>query len=152
MEDQMHQCSPAMEQYVRDTEHAWNSGDFDAIVLTNTIDCHWRNRVTFLWGREQIRAFIARQIRREIDARILIEPWAEGMRRLALRFAREFRDDSGIWFRAYGSEDLEFDDAGLVKRRLTAANEHPIQEHERVLRWPAGSRPADHPSLSELGF
>ena len=126
--------------------------DLDAVVLGNTIDCHWRDRVHFLWGREQIRAHVQRQVRREIDARVLLESWTGGAGRLSLRFAREFRDDSGTWFRVYGSEDLELDAAGFVKRRLTAANALSIEEHERALRWPAGPRPADHPTLSELGF
>jgi nuclear transport factor 2 (NTF2) superfamily protein len=148
----MSQLSPAMAQWVRNAETAWNTRDCDALVLSNTIDCHWRNRVYFLWGREQIRTYVARQLRREIDHRVIFEPWAEGDRRLSYRFAAEFRNDSGSWFRAYGSEELAFDEAGLVKRRFTAANEHPIQEHERVLRWAAGPRPGDHPPLSELGF
>jgi len=142
----------AMEQQVRDAERAWNTRDVDRIVLGNTIDCHWRNRVNFLWGREQIRTFIERQIRREIDARYIFEIWAEGEGRLSLRFACEFHNDSGTWFRTYGSEELEFDACGLVTRRLTAANDHPIQEHERVLKWTAGPRPSDHPTLLELGL
>ena len=83
---------------------------------------------------------------------MVIELWAEGEQRLSTRHAAEFRNDSGTWFRVYGSEEVEFDDAGLVRRRLTAANEHPIQEHARALRWPEGPRPADQPSLTELGF
>ena len=148
----MPQCSPAMAQHVHDAENAWNMRDLDAIVFSNTIDCHWRNRIDFLWGREQIRAYVQRQARREIDARVLLEGWAEEVGRLSLRFAREFRDDSGIWFRVYGGEELELDAAGFVKRRLTAANEHPIEAHERALRWPTGPRPTDHPTLTELGF
>ncbi|WP_256326291.1 DUF1348 family protein [Sphingomonas sp. NFR15] len=141
-----------MARHVRDAENAWNRRDLDAIVFGNTIDCHWRDRVHFLWGREQIRAHAQRQVCREIDARVLLEGWAEGVGRLSLRFAREFRDDGGTWFRVYGSEDLQLDAAGLVTRRLTAANELPIAEYERALRWPAGARPDDHPTLSELGF
>lgn len=148
----MSHLSPAVAQWVRDVESAWNTRDCDALVLSNTIDCHWRNRVYFLWGREQIRTYVERQLRREIDYRVIFEPWAASDGRLSCRFAAEFRNDSGSWFRAYGSEELAFDEAGLVKRRYTTANEHSIQEHERVLRWSAGSRPADHPPLSELGF
>ncbi len=144
--------SPAAQQHLCDAECAWNTGDFNAIVLSNTIDCLWRNRVHFLWGREQIRTFVERSARREIDRRVIYEPWAEGDRRLSVRFAAEFHNDSGIWFRVYGSEDMDFDDTGLVKRRLTAANEHPIQEHTRALRWPSGQRPLDHPTLTELGY
>lgn len=152
MESQMPRFSPAMERYVREAENAWNRRDLNAIVRGNTIDCQWRNRVNFLWGREQIRLFVERQLRREIDLRFIAELWAEGERRLSTRHAVEFHTDSGTWFRVYGSEEIEFDEAGLVRRRLTAANEHPIHEHERALRWPEGPRPADHPSLSELGF
>lgn len=137
---------------VRDMECAWNRRDCDAIVLSNTIDCQWRNRFYFLWGREQVRTFIERQLRREIDLCVILEPWTEGERRLSVRFASEYRSDSGSWFRAYGCEEMEFDDAGLVRRRFTSANEHVIQEHERVLHWAVGPRPNDHPSLSELGF
>lgn len=144
--------SLAKEQYVHAAEHAWNSRDFDALILSHTIDCVWRSRVHFLWGREQVRAFIERQARREIDLRVIFEPWLEDGQRLSVRFASEFRDDSGTWFRVYGSEEIEFEETGLVKRRLTAANEHPIEEHERVLRWLGGPRPAEHPTLSELGF
>ena len=141
-----------MQQRVRYAECAWNTRDCDTLVLSNTIDCQWRNRVYFLWGREQIRTYIERQLRREIDQRMIFEPWAEGERRLSFRFASEFRNDSGSWFRVYGCEEMEFDEAGLVRRRFTSANEHAIQEHERVLRWAPGPRPGDHPSLSELGF
>lgn len=148
----MYRLGPAMQQRVRDAESAWNTGDSDTLVLSNRIDCHWRNRADFLWGREQIRAFVERQLRREIDRRLIFEPWAEDGRRLALRFACEFRNDSGSWFRTYGSEEMEFDDAGSILRRFTSANEHPIQEHDRTLRWARGPRPNDYPSLSELGF
>lgn len=152
MEVQMSRFTPATEQLVYEIERVWNLRDINAIVLGNTIDCLWRNRVNFLWGREQIRSFVERLARSELDYRVVCEPWAEGEQCLSIRFAAEFRNDSGVWFRVYGSEDMEFDDAGLVKRRLTAANEHPIHERERVLRWPAGPRPADHPTLTELGY
>lgn len=148
----MSRFSPATEWHVRDAENAWNMRDVDALLLSHTIDCQWRNRVTFLWGREQIRAFLDRQFRRQLDLRVLLEPWSEGDGRLSIRHAAEFHTDSGTWFRVHGSEQIEFDHAGLIRRRLTAANEHPIQERERVLRWPEGPRPADHPSLTELGF
>lgn len=148
----MPQCSPAMTRHVRDAEDAWNTRDLDAIVFGHTIDCHWRDRVDFLWGREQIRTFVQRRLRREIDSRLLLEGWAEAEKCLSLRFAREFCDDSGRWFRLYGNEALELDAAGLVKRRLTTANAQPIEMHERALLWPIGQRPVDHPTLSELGF
>lgn len=101
-----------MVRHVRDAENAWNMRDLDAIVFDHTIDCLWRNRVDWLWGREQIRAFVQRRLRREIDARVLLEGWSEADDRLSLRFAREFRDDGGSWYRAYGNEALELDAAG----------------------------------------
>jgi len=152
MEVEMLRLSPAMQQRVRDAESAWNTGDSDRLVLSNTIDCQWRNRVDFLWGREQIRIYIERQLRREIDRRLILEPWAESGTRLSLRFAAEFRNDSGSWLRVHGSEEMEFSELGLIARRFTSANEHAIQERDRLLRWAAGPRPEDHPSLSELGF
>jgi nuclear transport factor 2 (NTF2) superfamily protein len=102
--------------------------------------------VESLWGREQIRSFIERQARCEIDMRVIYEPWAEADRRLSVRFAAEFRNDSGTWFRVLGNENIEFDAVGLVRRRLTTANEHPIREHERMLRWEVGPlRPDTRP-------
>lgn len=148
----MLRLSPAMQRRVRDAETAWNAGDADTLVLSNTIDCQWRHRVDFLWGREQIRIHIGRQLRREVDRRLILEPWAEMDRRLTLRFAAEFRNDSGSWLRVLGSEAMEFDETGLIARRFTSANEYAIQERDRLLRWDAGARPGDHPSLSELGF
>lgn len=132
-------------------ENAWNIRDLDTVVLGNSIDCQWRYRTDFLWGREQVRAYLSRKWSRENDLRVLYEPWAFGQLRLAVRFVCEFRDDSGTWFRTYGNENCECDEGGLVRRRFTAANEHIIKEHERALRWPIGIRPADHPGLSELG-
>ncbi|QEL26602.1 DUF1348 family protein [Bosea sp. F3-2] len=148
----MLRLSRAMQQRVRDAESAWNTGDSDRLVLSNTIDCQWRNRVDFLWGREQIRLYIERQLRREMDRRLILEPWAETDRRLSLRFAAEFRNDSGAWLRVHGSEEMEFSESGLIARRFTSANEQAIQERDRMLHWAAGPRPKDHPSLSELGL
>uniref|UniRef100_UPI0035C943F1 DUF1348 family protein n=1 Tax=uncultured Sphingomonas sp. TaxID=158754 RepID=UPI0035C943F1 len=148
----MSQPSPKAVQYAKNAEIAWNQGDVDAIVLGASIDCHWRDRVDFLWGREQIRAHILRQARRQLDLRCIIEPWAEEAGRLSLRFVREFRDDGSRWFRVYGNEELEFDHATLVQRRFTAANEHMIEERERALRWEPGPRPHDQPDLFDLRF
>jgi nuclear transport factor 2 (NTF2) superfamily protein len=141
-----------MARHVRDAENAWNTRDLDVILFSHTIDCHWRDRVDSLWGREQIRAFLQRRLRREIDSRLLLEGWAEAEGRLSLRFVREFCADSGQWLRLYGTEALELDAAGLVKRRLTTANAQPIEMHERALLWLSGPRPVDHPALTELGF
>lgn len=148
----MLQLSPAMLQRVRDAETAWNTSSSDRLVRSSTIDCQWRNRVDFLWGREQIRVYIERQLRREMDRRVILEPWAETGKRLSLRFAAEFRNDSGTWLRVHGSEEMEFSESGLIARRFTSANEQEIRESDRMLRWAEGPRPEDHPSLSELGF
>jgi nuclear transport factor 2 (NTF2) superfamily protein len=142
----------SLAERLRLQEDAWNLRDLEAVVQSNTIDCQWRNRADFVWGREQIRSFISRRWRRELDARTLTELWAAEGDRVAVRFATEFRSDSGSWFRAYGNEDWECEPSGLVRRRLTCVNEHAIEEHERALRWPAGPRPLDHPTLTELGF
>jgi nuclear transport factor 2 (NTF2) superfamily protein len=141
-----------MEKQVRDLENAWNAGDLDTVIMSNTIDCHWRNRVNFLWGRDQIRTFLEAQRRRELESRLIIEVWSESPGRLSTRLCGEFRTDSGTWFRTYGNDNVEFDDSGLARLRLTTANEQPIAEHRRVLRWPGSARPADFPSLTDLGF
>jgi len=143
---------PAILDCVRAAEDAWNRRDVDAVVLSSSIDCQWRCRSDFLWGREQIRQFLARKWRREIDFRIINELWTWDGGRIAIRFSTEFRDDSGTWFRTYGNENWECDDTGLVRRRLSSVNAHPIDEHERKLRWPLGPRAIDYPSLSELGL
>jgi uncharacterized protein len=148
----MPKFSPAVEWYVRDAENAWNMRNMDAILLAHSIDCQWRSRVEFLWGREQIRAFLDRKLHGAIELRVILEPWAEAEGRVSLRHAAEYHNDSGVWFRAYCIEEIEFDYAGLVRRRLTAVNEHPIHERERLLRWPSGPRPAEHPGLGELGL
>lgn len=137
---------------IRADENAWNLRDVDAVVLGSRIDCQWRDRTEFIWGREQLRAFLIRKWRREIDFRIVKELWVADGSRVALRFACEFRDDNGTWFRALGNQCWELDEAGLLSRRLTSVNEHPIDGRERVLRWTKGRRPFDHPSLAELGL
>jgi nuclear transport factor 2 (NTF2) superfamily protein len=141
-----------MVERVRAVEDAWNRRDLDAVVLSSSIDCQWRCRAESLWGREQIRQFLTRKWRREIDLRIINELWVWDGLRIAVRFSSEFRDDSGTWFRTYGNENWECDASGLVRRRLSSANAHPIEEHERKLRWPPGIRPPDYPALSELGL
>lgn len=137
---------------VRSYENAWNLGDLDAIVLRHTIDCHWRCRGEFMWGREQVRTYLARTRRLHMDYRVVCELWAVEDARIALRFACEFHDDGGVWRRGFGNETWECDRDGLVRRRMTSLNEHAILEHERTLRWPGTSPPADYPSLSELGL
>ena len=139
-------------QKVRLAEDAWNNRDPERVALAYTEDSQWRNRAEFITGREEIRAFLERKWTRELDYRLIKELWAYTENRIAVRFAYEFHDDSGQWFRAYGNENWEFDENGLMQRRIASINEHPIAEEERVLRWPLGRRPDDSPSLTELGY
>ena len=137
-------------QKARLAEDAWNSRDPDKVSLAYTPDSIWRNRGEFLIGREAIVAFLTRKWVRELDYRLIKEVWAHDGNRIAVRFAYEWRDDSGNWFRSYGNENWEFDDAGLMARRIASINDRPIAESERKFRWPLGRRPDDHPSLSAL--
>lgn len=139
-------------QKVRMAEDAWNTRDPERVALAYTIDSRWRNRTEFLTGRDEIVAFLARKWRRELDYRLIKEIWAFCDNRIAVRFAYEFHDDSGNWFRAYGNENWEFDENGLMRLRLASINDLPIDESERKYRWAQGPRPADHPGLSELGL
>ena len=139
-------------QKVRLAEDAWNNRDPERVALAYTEDSQWRNRAEFITGREEIRAFLERKWTRELDYRLIKELWAYTENRIAVRFAYEFHDDSGQWFRAYGNENWEFDENGLMQRRIASINEHPIAEEDRVLRWPLGRRPDDSPSLTELGY
>ena len=137
----------------RAAEDAWNSRDPDRVALAYTADSAWRNRAEFLVGRDAIRAFLARKWARELDYRLIKEVWAFAGHRIAVRFAYEWHDDSGNWFRSYGNENWEFADSGLMRRRLASINDLPIAEAERRFHWPApGPRPADHPGLGELGL
>jgi len=137
---------------VRLAEDAWNSRDPEKVSLAYTEDSRWRNRVEFLAGRTEIRAFLARKWRRELDYRLNKELWTWHGNRIAVRFAYEFRDDSDQWFRAYGNENWEFSEDGLMRRRIASINEHSIREQERRFRWPSGRRPDDHPGLTDLGL
>ncbi len=139
-------------QKARLAEDAWNTRDPERVSLAYTVDSRWRNRAEFLTGRDEIVAFLARKWRRELDYRLIKEIWAFRDNRIAVRFAYEFRDDSGNWYRAYGNENWEFDDAGLMRLRIASINDLPIAENERKYHWPQGPRPADHPGLSELGL
>ncbi|WP_292531973.1 nuclear transport factor 2 family protein [Methylocystis sp.] len=139
-------------QKVRMAEDAWNTRDPERVSLAYTIDSRWRNRTEFLVGRDEIVAFLTRKWRRELDYRLIKEIWAFRDNRIAVRFAYEFHDDSGSWFRAYGNENWEFDESGLMRLRIASINDLPIGEGERKYRWPQGPRPADHPGLSELGL
>ena len=137
---------------VRLAEDAWNSRDPARVALAYTVDSRWRNRAEFLQGREAIIAFLARKWAREIDYRLIKELWAFEANRIAVRFAYEWHDGSGQWFRSYGNENWEFDEAGLMRWRLASINDLPIKEADRKYHWPLGGRPDGHPGLSELGF
>jgi nuclear transport factor 2 (NTF2) superfamily protein len=136
----------------RMAEDAWNSRDPARVALAYTLDSQWRNRAEFISGRAEIEAFLARKWARELDYRLIKEVWAHAGNRMAVRFAYEFRDDSGTWFRAYGNENWQFDADGLMERRIASINEHPIAETDRKFRWPLGQRPDGHPGLSDLGL
>ena len=131
-------------------EDAWNSRDPARCAGAYTPDSRWRNRAEFLAGREQIEAFLTRKWARELDYRLIKELWACAGDRIAVRFAYEYHDDSGTWFRAYGNENWEFDADGYMAVRIASINEMPIQEAERKFHWPLGRRPDDHLGLSEL--
>jgi nuclear transport factor 2 (NTF2) superfamily protein len=139
-------------QKVRMAEDGWNSRDPEKVSLAYTQDSVWRNRSEFLHGREAIVAFLKRKWTRELDYRLIKELWAFEGDRIAVRFAYEWHDDAGNWFRSYGNENWEFDENGLMKRRLASINDLPIKETDRKYHWPLGRRPDDHPGLSELGF
>lgn len=139
-------------QKVRMAEDAWNTRDPERVVLAYTPDSRWRNRAEFPVGREEIAAFLRRKWTRELDYRLIKELWTFGAERIAVRFAYEFRDDAGQWFRAYGNENWEFDENGLMRRRLASINDLPIAASERKFHWPLGPRPSEHPGLSDLGL
>ena len=139
-------------QKVRMAEDAWNGRDPAKVALAYTPDSTWRNRAEFLDGRAEIETFLTRKWNRELDYRLIKELWTFGGNRIAVRFAYEYHDDSGNWFRAYGNENWEFDENGLMRRRIASINDHPIAESDRKFRWPLGRRPDDHPSLSDLGL
>ena len=137
---------------VRMAEDAWNSRDPDRVALVYTVDTLWRNRVEFPTGREQVRQFLQRKWARELDYRLIKELWAFSHDRIAVRFAYEWHDDSGQWYRSYGNENWEFDDHGFMQRRFASINDLPINESDRKFSWPLGPRPDGHPGLSELGL
>jgi uncharacterized protein len=139
-------------QKVRLAEDGWNSRDPAKVALAYTENTVWRNRVEFPVGRAQIQHFLERKWARELDYRLIKELWAFTGNRIAVRYAYEYHDDSGNWFRAYGNENWEFAPDGLMHRRHASINEHPIAEPERMFRWALGRRPDDHPGLSDLGL
>lgn len=139
-------------QKVRLAEDAWNTRDPNRVAPAYTLDSRWRNRAEFIHGREAIVAFLTRKWSRELDYRLIKELWAFEGNRIAVRFAYEWHDDAGNWFRSYGNENWQFDENGLMAERHASINDLSISEAERKYRWPQGRRPDDHPSLSELGL
>lgn len=139
-------------QKIRMAEDAWNSRDPDKIVLVYTEDTRWRNRNEFPVGREQVHALLTRKWQKELDYRLIKELWAYTDNRIAVRFAYEWHDDSGQHYRAYGNENWQFNQQGLMQARHASINDLVIDESERKFHWPLGRRPDDHPGLSELGL
>jgi nuclear transport factor 2 (NTF2) superfamily protein len=139
-------------QKVRMAEDAWNTRDPRRVALAYTVDSVWRNRAEFLTGRDAIVEFLTRKWNKELDYRLIKELWTFQGNRIAVRFAYEWHDDSGNWFRSYGNENWEFDENGFMRRRIASINDAPIKESERKYHWPLGRRPDDHPGLSELGL
>ncbi|GAA3131780.1 nuclear transport factor 2 family protein [Streptomyces rectiviolaceus] len=137
---------------VRLAEDGWNSRDPEKVALAYSKDSRWRNRAEFVTGRDAIVAFLSRKWDRELDYRLIKELWAHDGNRIAVRFAYEWHDDSGHWYRSYGNENWEFDDDGLMRVRHACINDLPIQESDRKYHWPLGRRPDDHPGLSDLGL
>jgi uncharacterized protein len=139
-------------QKARMAEDAWNSRDPARVALAYTTDSRWRNRVEFLQGREAIEAFLKRKWDRELDYHLIKELWAFRDHRIAVRFAYEWHDDSGQWYRSYGNENWEFDEHGLMRMRIASINDAPLAAADRKFHWPSGRRPDDHPGLTDLGL
>lgn len=137
---------------VRAAEDGWNSRDPARVSLAYTPDSVWRNRAEFPVGRELIVEFLTRKWQREQEYRLIKELWAYGENRIAVRFAYEWHDERGQWYRSYGNENWEFNAEGLMQRRFASINDLPIQPEERKFHWPQGRRPDDHPGLSDLGL
>jgi nuclear transport factor 2 (NTF2) superfamily protein len=139
-------------QKIRGAEDAWNTREPERVSMAYTPDSVWRNRSEFLAGRPAIVEFLRRKWARELDYRLIKELWAFHENRIAVRFAYEWHDDAGSWFRSYGNENWEFAGNGLMQRRIASINDLPIKEGERKYKWPLGRRPDDHPGLSDLGL
>lgn len=142
----------AATQKVRMAEDAWNTRDPEKVSLAYTVNSIWRNRSDFLSGRDEIVRFLTKKWDKEQEYRLIKELWAFENHRIAVRFAYEWHDKDGQWFRSYGNENWEFDEHGFMKRRIASINDLAIAEHERKYHWPLGRRPDEHPSLSELGL
>ena len=139
-------------QKVRMAEDGWNSKDANKVSLAYTIDSQWRNRNEFVTGRKEIVAFLENKWSKELEYRLIKELWAVSDNRIAVRFAYEWQDLNGQWFRSYGNENWEFNEVGLMQRRMASINDLAIDASERKFHWPLGRRPDDHPSLSDLGL
>lgn len=139
-------------QKVRLAEDGWNTRDAAKVALAYTLDTQWRNRAEFANNRAEAQALLDRKWKKELDYRLIKELWLYGENRIAVRYAYEWHDDAGNWFRSYGNENWEFEDSGLMRRRFACINDMPIRESERKFHWPLGRRPDDHPGLSELGL
>ena len=139
-------------QKVRAAEDGWNNSDPQKVSMAYTAGSQWRNRAEFVTGRDEIAGLLTRKWNRELDYRLIKEIWAFSSHRIAVRFAYEWHDDAGNWFRSYGNENWEFDDNGLMAVRHASINDLPIKAEDRKYFWPLGRRPDDHPSLSELGL
>ncbi|HWU65593.1 MAG TPA: nuclear transport factor 2 family protein [Methylophilus sp.] len=139
-------------QKVRLAEDGWNSRDAEKVALAYSIDTNWRNRSEFIKGREEAQKFLERKWNKEHEYRLIKELWAFDGNRIAVRYAYEWKDDSGNWFRSYGNENWEFNPDGLMVNRYASLNDVPIKESERLFHWPLGRRPDDHPGLSALGL
>ena len=139
-------------QKVRAAEDGWNNRDPQKVSMAYSAQSTWRNRVEFVKGREEIAALLTRKWARELDYRLIKEIWAFGGNRIAVRFAYEWHDDAGNWYRSYGNENWEFDENGLMAVRHASINDLPIKAADRKFFWPLGRRPDDHPSLSDLGL
>ena len=137
---------------VRLAEDAWNTREPERVSLAYSVDTRWRNRAEFANGREEVVAFLRRKWARELDYRLIKELWAYKGNRIAVRFAYEWHDDANNWYRSFGNENWEFNEAGLMTHRHASINDLPIKEADRKYHWPLGRRPDEHPSLSDLGF
>ena len=139
-------------QKARMAEDAWNTRNPELVSMAYTEDSIWRNRTEFITGRHEIQQFLTRKWNRELDYRLIKEVWGFRLNRIAVRFAYEWRDDSGQWYRSYGNENWEFTKGGLMRQRFASINDLPIVQSDRKFHWPLGTRPLDHPGLSDLGL
>ena len=139
-------------QKARMAEDAWNTREPDRVALAYSVDSIWRNRSEFLQGRDAIEAFLKRKWLHELDYRLIKEVWAFQGNRIAVRFAYEWHDHGGQWYRSYGNENWEFNESGLMQRRIASINDLALAEQDRLFHWPLGRRPDDHPGLSALGL